>query len=346
MVVPMPAYAPSILKLEVQNGQLKVIDRLGLRLPDGYANPRTGSPYVTGLPNSDADPAAFDRTGRFRWGTDPYGVDPEGIALDPRDGSFWICEEYGPSILHVDASGTILLRLVPVGVSLNAPGQDTRAVLPPELARRQADRGFEGMAISPDGRRLFAIMQSPLPIPNRSTGEASRLVRLVTLDLSGQEPVVEGVYVYATESYLEVGAAEQDDVRVADLVALTSSRLLVGERDNASGGAFKAVFEIDLALATNIIGITDFGGLSLEQSGEHELYKLGISTLPKKALINVADLGWRPSSFEGLTVVDESTIAVVDDNNHGFGGYDARGQAVSNGITTRLTIVHLPASLR
>lgn len=346
MVVPLPAYTPSILKLEVRNNQLRVIDRLGLRLADGYTNPRTGSPYVTGLPNSDSDPAAFDRTGRNRWGTDPYGVDPEGIAVDPRDGSFWICEEYGPSILHVDSDGTILLRLVPVGVYLNAPGQNVRGMLPPELARRQADRGFEGVAISPDGSRLFAIMQSPLASSDRPTGQTSRFIRLVTLDLTGGEPVVDGMYVYKTENFAEVGAVRQDDIRIGDMVALTSSRLLVAERDSRSGGAFKMVYEIDLASASNVLGMVDFGGNGLEQNDEHQIYNLGIETLPKRPLVNLAALGWQPESFEGLTVVDESTIAVVDDNNYGFGGYDSRGQPQSNGILTRLTVVHLPGSLR
>ena len=55
--------------------------------------------------------ACFDAALKSRWGSDPYGLNPGGITQDPRDGSYWISDKYGPSILHIAADGTILLRL-------------------------------------------------------------------------------------------------------------------------------------------------------------------------------------------------------------------------------------------
>jgi hypothetical protein len=300
---------------------------------------------VTGLPNSEADPAAFDVTGRSRWGTDSYGLDPEGIALDPRDGSYWICEEYGPSILHVAEDGTILLRLMPSGAGVDAPGENVRDVLPAELAKRKPNRGFEGIAISPDGGRLFAIMQSPLSNPDKDTGEVSRIIRLITLDLSGPQPRVDGMYVYLTEPAAQAGEPFQDNVKVGDLAALSASRLLVAERDSTNGGRFKMVYRIDLDGATNILGRLNFGGRWLEQNDEASLTGLGVQPVAKTAVVNVADLGYRLEKLEGLAIVDESTIAVVDDNDFGLAGYDANGRVQTNGVPTRLTIVHLPAPL-
>src|SRR5439155_2648715 len=205
MFMPLPAFTPSIVKLQVGGGRVEVTERLGLHLPRGYIDPRTGTPFVSGLPRGEADSAAFDGSGQYRWGTDAYGLDPGGIAVDPRDASYWVCESYGPSILHVDPEGAIQLRLVPGGVDANLPGLDSRATLPAELAKRQLNRGFKGIAISPNGQRLFAIMESPLANPDDRTGRGSRSVRLITLDLAGGEPRLDGMYVYLTEPADQVG---------------------------------------------------------------------------------------------------------------------------------------------
>jgi hypothetical protein len=345
MVMPLPAYTPSIVKLRLQDGQLRVAERIGLRLPAGFGNPRTGTAFVTGLPNGDADAAAFDRTGRHRWGNDPDGLDPSGIALDPRDGSYWISEEYGPSILHVAADGTILLRLMPSGLAADAPGENVRTILPAELARRRWGHGFAGLAVSPDGGRLVAIMESALANPDGPAGEASRIVRLVSLDLTAGEPRLDGLFLYLTQPYEQAGAAEQAAVKVGDVVALGPNRVLVAERDSADDSGYRTVFSVDLEPATNLLGQWDSAGPSPEQLGEHELYRRGVRWAAKSPLVNLADLGWRLAALKGLALVDESTIAVVNDNNFGFAGFDGSGALQPNGVPTRLTIVHLPGTL-
>jgi hypothetical protein len=344
LVMPLPAYTPSIVKLQLDNNQLKVTERIGLRLQGGFTNARTGTPFVTGLPNSESDPAAFDQTGRNTWGTDPNGVDPEGLAIDPRDGSYWIADEYGPSILHVAPDGTILARYLPAGKTLDAPGQNVRDILPAELARRKALRGFEGVAISPDGARLFAMMQAPLSDPNEAAGESSRNVRLLTLDLSGPEPVVDGLYIYETEPYSSAGTFTQENVRVSDLTAVSATRLVAIEHESLDGGGFKMAYRVDLDRATNILGRTDFGGGTLEQAAD--LAALDIAPTDKLPIANLANLGWQRDAIEGVAMIDDSTIAVVSDNNFGFGGYDRAGRLLANGTPTRLSIVHLPGSLR
>jgi hypothetical protein len=346
VVLPLPGYTPSIVKLSLLDGQLKVVDRLPLRLAGSSKDPRTNTPFVTGLPISDHSAPVYDSSGKNNWGTDPYGVDPEGLALDPRDGSFWVCEEYGPSLLHVADDGTVLTRLIPTGTSLKAPGVNVRAILPAELTKRKENRGFEGVAISPAGTRLFALFESPLSIPNESVGEGSRNIRLITLDLTRPDPKVDGMYVYQTEPYASTGAAAQDDIKTGDLSALSQTRLLVAERDNTAGGRFKMVYSIDLTGATNILGRSDFGGHSLEQSNPADLTRLGLKTVVKTKVVNLTELGWSLAGFEGLTLIDDSTIAVTDDNNFGFGGFDKNGQIVANNIPTRLSIVQLPGSLR
>ena len=73
-----------------------------------------------------------------------------------RDGSFWIGEEFGPFIVHVDATGKVLAAPYefPDGKSPANP-----FLLPGEAARVRSSRGFEAMAMSQDGRYLYPIVE-------------------------------------------------------------------------------------------------------------------------------------------------------------------------------------------
>ena len=59
----------------------------------------------------------------------PDGFDSEGL-VRLADGTFWIGEEYGGSIAHVAADGTVIKRLVPKRVS--------RAISPARPIRSRA----------------------------------------------------------------------------------------------------------------------------------------------------------------------------------------------------------------
>src|SRR5262249_29497405 len=110
--------------------------------------------------------------------------DPEGIVVDPRTGLLIVSDEYGPSVYLFDRRGRLLKKFetpdnlkprLADGTSLDYVSD--RGVL---RSGRQDNRGFEGIAISPDGRRLYAVLQDPLvnePGPNN--GRDGRNVRVV-----------------------------------------------------------------------------------------------------------------------------------------------------------------------
>jgi Esterase-like activity of phytase len=306
-----PSYAPSLVKLEANQGELRVTERIPLRLSQGM-DPVTGTAEVSGLPTSNRDEPAFDATTAATLRTDPNGVDPEGIAVNPRDGTFWIAEEYGPSLLHVASDGTILTRLVPQGLDLQGTGYPVAQLLPSILLQRKENRGFEGLTISPDGSTLFAVMQSPLSLPDKKSGEASRHIRLLTIDLS-DSPTVSGMYLYRAEPASAVGAREQDDIKLGDLAAINSTRLLVTESDCGPTAGERNVYRLDLGSASNILN-RQFGR-PLEAMGETDLMRANVSPVEKQPVVNLAGLGFQHSLVEGLAVLDESTIAVVNDNN-------------------------------
>ena len=83
--------------------------------------------------------------------------DIESFRID-REGTLWFGDEFGPFLLHTDATGKVLEAPIPLpGVrSPDYPG------LPAGKNNLAASNGFEGMAISPDGRTLYPTLEGPL----------------------------------------------------------------------------------------------------------------------------------------------------------------------------------------
>jgi hypothetical protein len=348
LAFPLPHYTPRLVKLRLDGNKLQVVDTITLKVPDGYTDPVTNSREITGLPAFDGSGEnAYSPDGKEAYGTDPYGVDPESVALDSRDGSYWLGEEYGPSIVHVSADGTLLMRITPKGLGLNMPGVAVRELIPEAFRMRKANRGFEGMALSPDGTRLFVMLQSPLLNPDKKAGEASRNVRIAVFDTTdGDNPKLNGVYVYLTQKAEDVGAAEQDEIKIGDMAAVSRTRIIVGERDSVDGGKHKKVYLVDLAGATDISQNDQFNGKTVEQLTDSDLKKAGVDTVRKTMVVDLARLGFTPDKFEGLALVDSTTIAVVNDNDFGVSAVDSRGRVVRNGPSPRLVIVRVPEPLQ
>jgi len=348
LAFPLPNFSPRIVKLRLEGGQLQVTDTIVLKVPDGYTDPVTRSRELTGLPAFEGSGEdAYSPDGKQAYGTDPYGVDPESIALDPRDGSYWLGEEYGPSIVRVAADGTLLMRITPKGLGLSLPGVAVRELLPEAYRLRKANRGFEGLTLSPDGTRLFVMLQSPLLNPDKKAGEASRHVRIAVFDTSdGDNPKLAGIYVYQMQKASDVGAAEQDELKIGDLAAVSRTRILVGERDSVEGGSHKKVYLVDLAGATDVSQNDEIDGKTIEQASEADFKKAGVEYARKTMVVDLAKLGFSPDKFEGLALVDSTTIAVVNDNDFGVSAIDSRGRVVRGGSAPRLVVIRVPEPLQ
>jgi hypothetical protein len=172
-VYPAPSYAPSIYRVIVSDTGFRVTDVITLKDRDGHP--------LNGLPNplrTATSESPLDGSGR-PLAQDVHGIDAEGL-VRLGDGSFWIGEENGPSLAHVAADGRLIVRHVPRGTEGEYAGAryTVQGTLPPILARRQANRGIESMAISPDERFLYFIMQNPLANPDAAAYRRARNTRL------------------------------------------------------------------------------------------------------------------------------------------------------------------------
>ena len=154
------------------------------------------------------------------------------------------------------------------------------------------------------------------------------------------------MYVYQAEAFGDVGATEQDDVKIGDLAAVSATRILVAERDSEEGGSHKKVYAVDLSKATDISGRDQFGGKTLEQVSSSDLKKAGVEYATKTMVVDLARLGFRPDKFEGLAIVNPTTLAVVNDNDFGVSAIDSRGNVVRSSAMPRLVVIRVPQTIQ
>ncbi len=154
--------------------------------------------------------------------------DPEGIRVG-FFGTFFISDEYGPNVFEFDLFGRLLRRLnVPSKFKIENPSADPNAELLLNTSGRQANRGMEGLAISPNDRFLFGIMQNALLQDNGlNPGTTDRLGlnnRILKIDLlTGRK-----------HEYVYVLDAINRGQGVSEILAINDHEFLVVERDNRS----------------------------------------------------------------------------------------------------------------
>ncbi|AZB41528.1 esterase-like activity of phytase family protein [Bacillus sp. FJAT-42376] len=312
---PIPAYTPVVYRIEISEGKINITDTIPLKLPKG-SDPVTGKSLITGLPNvKGKDEIPYDAKGKRVLSYDPYGLDTEGLAYNPADETFWLSDEYGPSLVQMKKDGTLIQRFVPSGMETafkNASLLPVKGNLPAVLSKRADNRGFESAAITPDGRYLFTMTQSALENPD----DSSRITRLLKIDLKASKVIAE--YTYRFEDGKKFGV-DQEDIVASDLYAIDEHRLLVDERDTASGkeAKYKKIYQIDLQEATNVLDKDQAKGKTLEQMNTKDLKAEGIKTAAKKEVLDLLKFGYPYEKAEGITLVGKK-LAVINDDDFGM----------------------------
>lgn len=317
---PLVDYTPTIYKIEIKDGQINILDQFPLKL--NGINPATGKANISGLPNiKGRDEVPFDAKAEKELAYDPYGLDVEGLAYNPKDDTFWVSDEYGPSLAHVKRDGTLIERIVPKGWSaqVSTPLVPARETLPAVYNKLRQNRGAEAVGITPDGRYMFTAMQSPLRSPNKES-DNSRQLRIVKFNLETLEPVAE--FAYLAEDAKGFKGLKQSDIVISDLVVVDENTLLIDERDKNAGdkAQLKRIYSIDLSNATNILGKYDdtkAAGKTLEQMTPAELKAQGILPPSKRTLLDLAAFKYPYEKVEGVSLVNGNTLVIVNDNDFG-----------------------------
>lgn len=301
-----PSFTPTIMHFKINAaGNIEVIRYIKLKNPSGQ--PITGLPNPAGMGSTGE--VAYDANGTVL-GTDNYGMDSESIVA-AADGTFWVSDEYGPHIVHYTAEGVELERISPIGVNTG-----TRK-LPAVLAKRRANRGMEGLCITPDGKTLVGTIQSMMYVPSKSLATNKTLTRIVTFDIAtGQTKQ----FLYQQDG----GASDS----VCDITALSNTEFLVIERDGNFGsqGGIKKVYRINLSGASDVNGSDlsavdgmKINGKALEQCTWSEISAAGIQAVSKSLAVDlVSALGYEHDKFEGIVYLGNNRLAVFNDDDFGI----------------------------
>ena len=237
----------------------------------------------------------------YAFDTDSSGIarrfDPEGVVVGP-DRTFFVSDEYGPYVYQFDREGYLIRRLpVPSKFLIASPGGDVDEAgnsleLYPNrnTMGRQANRGMEGLAITPDGRYVVGIMQNALiqdngldgNTPPGRVGANNRIVRF-------------NVDTGFTQEYVYTMDAVNQGRGVNEMLALNDHEFLVLERDNrtlaptppnaAAAPVLKRLYKIDLD-KPNLSDVSTRASLPLSGSG---LADSGIVPVDKKLFLDLLD---------------------------------------------------------
>ncbi|MFY1671221.1 esterase-like activity of phytase family protein [Plantactinospora sp. WMMB334] len=205
------------------------------------------------------------------------------------DGTYWIGDEFGPWLLHFDRAGRLLAPPVPLP-GVFAPENPTRGETPANLG---GSKGFEGMAQSPDGRTLYPLLEGTV------AGDAPGALRLYEFDTA------RAAYTGRRWTY----QLDDPGFAIGDAIAVDRDRFLVIERDNGQG-ATATVKKIYLADRR-------------DRNRDGQLDKTLVADLmnianPKRVGAFGRTFTFPFQTIEDVVILDDRTIAVLNDNNFPF----------------------------
>ncbi len=301
----MPTFTPQLGKFRVEGDSLKLIQTIELKDPSG--NNLIGLPTNTGETYADMQGRTLAPSAK--------GINPAGlVAL--ADGTCWVADEHGPGLVHFDAAGRMLERITPTG---------TGKVLPKVLTRRRTERGLTGLAMTPDGKTLVGIMESPLANPTAPATAASRTVRVLSFDLATG----------ATRQFLYL--LDNAAFRIGDLAALGNDRFLVVETDAqalANGVTpTKRLYQITLAEATDVSDPANaeagrlVNGKTLDFATTVELESNGIRTVQKTFVLDLMQAlpTFAHDHVQGLAVLSPTLLAISTNDEFGITASETAG---------------------
>lgn len=307
--------------VDFKSGQFKRLKTVFLHDPDKkvpfrIAEEGTQRRYLTG---ADFDPESFQFAG----------------------GALWIGEEFGPFLIKADLNGRVLgvFDTLVDGKVVRSPDHPavTTAGAPDAKApafQVKRSKGFEGMAASPDGSKLYALLEGPLWQEHAKAYEAvdgKTALRVLEFDVALQQ------WTGRSWKYL----LETPQHAIGDFNMIDATTGLIIERDNSEGTAdkacpagqprpdcfsdpakFKRVYKVELTDAN--------AGGPLRKIGYIDLLAIqDPKHLARKPLTDGV-LKFPFFTIENVDVVDATHIVVGNDNNLPFSSSREPNQADDN----------------
>lgn len=300
----------NIVKIDWESGKLAIEKTVFL------SDPNKVVPFPITSETSDT---------RYLTGAD---FDPESI--QPVGDHYFIADEFGPWVIEVDGEGVVqkVLATTVGDVTYKSPDNQTvQSPVPGKLAEGinvQRSGGFEGMALSPDGKTLYPLLEKT--IYDEAAGAFELVDGKPALRIFELEAAT-GTWGDTVRFY----PIEDPTHSIGDFNMIDENRGLIIERDQNEGDARDGR---EKAAAFKRIYLVDFSKIDENGLIKKVAY---IDLLDMKDLDGIAPRGTVDGVFafpfvtiEDVDVVDATTIVVANDNNYpGSTGREA-GRADDN----------------
>ncbi len=301
------------------SGAVDVRERIFLRDPDRVipfriVNEGTRERYLTG---GDFDPESIQVIGD----------------------TVWIGDEFGPYLIRATLDGRVtgLFETMLDGQVLRSP--DHPGLVQPAASGRDwrvpRSGGFEGLAATPDGTRLWAMLEKP--ILTAEGQPEGRFLRVLEFDTAA------GRWTGRSVKY----ALEQGATAIGDFNMIDATRALVIERDDGEGdpslacpapnqprpdcfpnpARFKRVYVVDLAQTDANGFVRKLGHIDLMDIADPE----GLARVETAANPPLRGRFTMPFfTIEGVVAVDDAHILVNMDNSLPFSSGRRLDRAADN----------------
>ena len=241
-------------------------------------------------------------------------LDSEGVRVTACGKTAFVCDEYGPFIYEIDLKTGLRVRSLPIPHRYEVDFPSAKAAIERDhnLHGRQHNRGFEGIALTPDGTRLVAALQQPLlqdgglDAQNKPHGLNCRLLEIDLKSGAMRE------FVYPLDAPLN---------GVSEVAAINDHEFLIVEHDARpmAETTYKRIFRIDLSGATDVRDVPSLppSGNAVEVAGQART----IAPVRKALFLDLLNAGipYMPEKVEGLAfgpdLPDGRHLLIVSSDN-------------------------------
>jgi hypothetical protein len=255
-------------------------------------------------------------------------LDSESIRVSNDGKHVYISDEYGPYVYEFERSSGRRTRVFELPAhlfvsNLNAIGATE---ISGNTSGRTANKGMEGLAITPDGKTLVGFMQAAL-VQDANLGKAAKkLLRVEVIDIESGQTVHEFAY------------GLTDGSGVSEVIALNNHEFLVDERDgdgrgNGDAAVVKEIFKIDLDGAVDVSGMNG-------TNAANNVVKKTLFLDVVKALVNAGfDPTQIPAKLEGVALGEDvelghgrkmHTLWIANDNDFLATVPNPKGNQIAN----------------
>lgn len=342
---PSPSFAPSIGVISV--GKDGATLKSGMPIRFSATISASGLSIAAGKVGSSGevpltDAAKYEAGGKATFSD--HGLDTEAVVLDTARNALWVSDEYGPFILKIDLASGIILKKY-------QPGSGA-ADLPAVLAKRRANRGMEGLTLEVASGKLHGFVQSPLddgkasftvPGASAATSESikdyAKFNRWVEFDPATEKT---RLYAYPIDGARYAGG-KTGNAKLGDLVSLGGGKFIVIEQGaGPDGNVFNRLMLVQIpATATDIAAMgSDLEKSSMTGAVVKGVDYAGVVPLKKTLLFDLNAAGWRAEKAEGLALVDDNTLALVNDDDFGLKTvvFDTAGKPIGGADITKCAV--------